>query len=76
MSSTLKAAILRLLVASGPTRIRRATLSPRQRLALDIENAIVGVRAISPRVAVIAARPQPPDLDELERVLDGVRKLG
>lgn len=76
MTSDLRRAILQTLGAGEAIRPDRSTLSDRQRLAVDVENAIAGAQQIKPRAAVVATKTRPPDLTELERVIADTRKLG
>lgn len=54
----------------------RAKLSDTKKLALDVQNAVIGAMQTVARPALAASRPQPPDKAELEKIIEGVRALG
>lgn len=54
----------------------RARLSDTKKLALDVQNAVIGAMQTVARPALVASRATPMDKAEIDRVIESIRALG
>ena len=53
----------------------RSKLSAPKQLALDVQNAVVGVMQMAAKPAILATRAEAPSSSEMDKILEGIRAL-